>query len=80
VNEYLDVFLEELPGMPPDRDIQFIILLLPGTAPIYMSPYRMSTPQLRELKDHIQELEGMGYIRPRPLPWGAPVIFVPQRE
>jgi hypothetical protein len=53
VYEYLDVFPEELPGMPPDHDIEFIIELLPGTAPICKSPYRMSTPQLMELKDHI---------------------------
>jgi hypothetical protein len=61
VNEYPNVFFsEELPGMPSNLDIEFIIELLPGTAPMYKNPYRMSTPQLRELKDHIQELEGKG--------------------
>jgi hypothetical protein len=64
VNEYPNVFSEELPGMPPNRDIEFIIELLPGTTSIYRSPYRMSTQQLGELKDEIQEHEVKGYIRP----------------
>jgi hypothetical protein len=58
-----DIFLEELPGVPPDCDSEFIIELLPGMAPICKSPYGMSTPQLMELKNHIRELEGKGYIR-----------------
>jgi hypothetical protein len=48
-----DIFLEEVLGMPPDFDIEFVIELLPGTTPICKSPYRMSTPQLMELKEHI---------------------------
>jgi hypothetical protein len=80
VNQYPNVFREELPSMPPDRDIEIIIELLLGTAPIYKSPYRMSTPQLRELKDHIQELEGKGYIHPSSSPWGVPIIFVPKKD
>jgi hypothetical protein len=69
VDVYPDVFLEELLGMSPDRDIEFVIELLPGTTPICKSPYRMSTPQLMEIKDHIQELEGKGYICPSSSPW-----------
>jgi hypothetical protein len=80
VNQYPNVFREELPSMPPDCDIEIIIELLLGTAPIYKSPYRMSTPQLRELKDHIQELEGKGYIHPSSSPWGVPIIFVPKKD
>jgi hypothetical protein len=80
VNEYPDVFPKELPGMPPDRDIEFIIELLPSTAPIYKRPYRISTQQLGELKDQIQELEGKGYIRPSSSPQGNPVIFVPKKD
>jgi hypothetical protein len=80
VNEYSDVFPEELPGMPPNCDIEFIIELLPGTALIYKSPYRMSTSQLKEIKDQIQELEGKGYIHPSSSPWGALVIFVPKKD
>jgi hypothetical protein len=50
VCDYPDVFPEELPGMPPDRDVEFVINLLPGTAPISKHPYRMSSDQLQELK------------------------------
>jgi hypothetical protein len=56
VNEFTNVFPEELPGMPPDRDIVFVIELMPGTTPIYKTPYRMVTPELAELKEHIKEL------------------------
>jgi hypothetical protein len=53
-NEFPDVFSDELPGMPPDRDIEFVIELKPGTAPIYKTPYRMATSELAELKEHIK--------------------------
>jgi hypothetical protein len=53
VNEFPDVFPEELPGMPPDRDIEFVIELKPSIEPIYKSPYRMATPELAMLKEHI---------------------------
>jgi hypothetical protein len=56
VNEFSDVFFEELSGMPPDRDIKYVIELKPGTAPIYKTPYRIATPELVELKEHIVEL------------------------
>jgi hypothetical protein len=56
VSEFPNVFPKELPGMPPDRDIEFVIELMCGTAPIYKSPYRMATPELAELKEHIKEL------------------------
>jgi hypothetical protein len=56
VNEFPDVFPEELPGMLVDRDIEFVIELNPGTTPIYKTPYRMTTPELAELKEHIKEL------------------------
>jgi hypothetical protein len=55
VNEFPDVFPKELPGMPPDRDIEFVIELKPGTTPIYKPPYRTATPELAELKEHIKE-------------------------
>jgi hypothetical protein len=80
VNEFSDVFPEELPGMPPDYDIEFVIELLPGTTPIHKSPYRMATPELAELKEHIKELLEKGFIRPSSSPWGAPVIFVPKKD
>jgi hypothetical protein len=80
VSEFPDVFLEELPGMPPDREIEFVIELVPGTAPIFKRPYRLATNQLAELKEELQELLDKGYIRPSASPWGAPIIFVPKKD
>jgi hypothetical protein len=80
VNEFPDVFPEELPGMPPDRDIKFVIELKPGTSPIYKTPYRMATLELSELKEHIKELLEKGFIHPSSSPWGAPVIFVLKKD
>jgi hypothetical protein len=68
VCEYLDVFPEELPGMPPDRDVEFVVDLLPGTAAISKRPYRMSSTQLIELKKQIKELLEKGFIRPSSSP------------
>jgi hypothetical protein len=80
VQDYLDVFPEELPGMPPDRDIEFLIELLPGTPPISKRPYRMPVNELVELKNQITELQAKGFIRPSSLPWGAPVLFVEKKD
>jgi hypothetical protein len=80
VSEFLDVFLEELPGMPPDREIEFVIELVPGIAPIFKRPYRMAANQLAELKEQLQELLDKGYICPSVSPWGAPVIFVLKKD
>jgi hypothetical protein len=79
VNEFPDVFPKELPGMPPDWDIKFVIELKPGTTLIYKTPFRMTTPELAELKEHIKELLE-GFIHPSSSPWGAPVIFVPKKD
>jgi hypothetical protein len=68
VNEYPDVFPEELPGMPLDRDVEFVIDLLPGTGPIAKRPYRMSVDELEELKKQLKELSDKGYIRPSASP------------
>jgi hypothetical protein len=62
------VFPEELPGMPPDRDIKFIIELLPRTAPIAKRPYRMGVDELEELKKQIKELQDKGFIHPSSSP------------
>jgi hypothetical protein len=80
VSEFPYVFPKELPGMPPDRDIEFVIELIPGTTPIYKSPYRIVTPELIELMEHIRELLEKGFIHPSSSPWGAPVIFVPKKD
>ena len=68
VRDYPDVFPEELSGMPPDRDVEFIIDLLPGTRPIAKRPYRMSVDELAELKKQLDELISKGYIRPSASP------------
>jgi hypothetical protein len=80
VREYPDVFLEELPGMPPYRDIEFVIDLIPGTSPIAKRPYRMAAPELAELKKQLRELQQSGFIRPSSSPWGAPVLFVDKKD
>jgi hypothetical protein len=76
VCEYPDVFSEELPGLPPDRDIEFAIDLIPGTARNAKRPYRMSVEELVELKKQLKELLDKDYIRPSASPWGSPVLFV----
>jgi hypothetical protein len=78
--EYPDVFPEELPGMPPDHDIEFIIELLLGTPPISKRPYRMPVNELVELKNQIAELQSKGFIRPSSSPWGAPMLFVEKKD
>jgi hypothetical protein len=80
VCEYPDVFPEELPGMPPDRDIEFIIELVPGIAPIAQRPYRMNPQELEELKKQLADMLSKGLIRPSASPWGSPVIFVDKRD
>jgi hypothetical protein len=80
VNAFPDVFPEELPGIPPNQDIEFVIQLKPSTAPIYKTPFRMTTPELAELKEHIKELLEKGFIHPSSFPWGAPVIFVLKKD
>jgi len=80
VNEYPDVFPDELPGMPPDRDIEFSIDLVPGTSPIAKRPYRMVASELAELKKQLEELQQSGFIRPSSSPWGAPVLFVKKKD
>jgi hypothetical protein len=80
VKEYLDVFPEELSGIPPNREIEFVIDLAPGTTPISKRPYRMAVIELAELKKQLNELEYKGYIRPSSSPWGAPVLFVKKKD
>jgi hypothetical protein len=76
VREFADVFHEELPGMPPERDLDFTIDLKLGTEPITKMPYQMSTPELQELKMKLKELLDLGLIRLSVSSWGAPVIFI----
>jgi hypothetical protein len=80
VCEYPDVFPDELPGMPPDRYIEFAIELQPETAPISKRPYRMPPAELAELKKQLQELLDKGFIRPSTSPWGCPALFVKKKD
>ncbi|KAH9685255.1 Endonuclease [Citrus sinensis] len=80
VKEFPDVFPNELPGMPPNREVEFSIDLVPGTSPISMAPYRMAPAELKELKVQLQELVEKGFIRPSVSPWGAPVLFVKKKD
>ncbi|KAK6151942.1 hypothetical protein DH2020_014577 [Rehmannia glutinosa] len=72
VSEYMGVFPQELTIVPPDREVEFTIEVLPGTAPIARMPYRMATLELQELKTQLQKLMDVGFIRPSTSPWGAP--------
>jgi hypothetical protein len=80
VSEFTDVFPEDLPGMPPDRDIEFSIELIPGTAPISKRPYRLDVKDLAELKKQIEELLSIWFICPSSPPWGAPTLFVDKKD
>ena len=76
LEEFKNVFLDEIPGIPPKRDIDFTIDLVPEAAPVSNTPYIMSTLEILEMKMQLQELMEKKYIRPSVSPWGAPVLFV----
>ena len=78
--EYTDIFLHELPGMPPDHDIEFVIDLLPRTAPIAKRPYRMAVNKLELLNEQIRELQASGFIRPISSSWGSLILFVEKKD
>ncbi|GKD65771.1 putative reverse transcriptase domain-containing protein [Tanacetum coccineum] len=80
LREFADVFPDELPGLPPAREIEFGIELIPGAEPISKAPYRMAPVELKELKEQLQEMLENGFIRPNVLPWGAPVLFVKKKD
>ena len=80
VCRYPDVFPDDLPGMPPDRDIEFIIELIPGTGPIAQRAYSMNATELVELKKQIDDMLAKGLIRPSASPWRSPVLFVDKKD
>ena len=80
VSDFLDVFPEELPGLPPPREIEFAIDVVPGATPTSITPYRMAPLELKELKLQLQELLEKGFIRPSVSPWGAPMLFVKKKD
>ncbi|WVZ80533.1 hypothetical protein U9M48_028002 [Paspalum notatum var. saurae] len=80
VSDFPDVFLEELPGLPPDRDVEFAIELVPGTAPVSRRPYKMAPDELKELKMQLQEQLDKGFIRPSSSPSGCPALYVEKKD
>src|SRR5207237_8977732 len=80
VSDYPDVFPEELPGLPPDRAVEFSIELIPGTAPIFHRPYKMPPHDLAEMKVQLQELLDKGFIHPSSSSWGCPAMFVDKKD
>jgi hypothetical protein len=80
VCEFLDVFPEDFPGLPPERDVEFVIELKPGTTPISRRSYQMPPNELAELKTQLQDLLEKRFIRPSSSPWGCPAIFVKKKD
>ena len=80
VKGFFDNFREELHGLPPEREIEFFIELLPSTCPLSKAPYRMAAVELRELKLQLQDMLDKGFVRPSVSPWGAPVLFVKKKD
>ncbi|XP_071733907.1 uncharacterized protein [Rutidosis leptorrhynchoides] len=80
VREFPQVFPEELPGLPPFRQVEFQIYLVPGAAPVAKSPYRLAPSELQELLNQLQELLDKEFIRPGVSPWGAPILFVKKKD
>ncbi|TLX69919.1 hypothetical protein E9993_22690, partial [Labilibacter sediminis] len=80
VKDYPDVFPDDLPGLPPDRQVEFRIDLVPGAAPIARTPYRLAPAEMKEMMGQLQELLDKGFIRPSTSPWGAPVLFVKKKD
>ncbi|GKC39045.1 putative reverse transcriptase domain-containing protein [Tanacetum coccineum] len=80
VQNFPGVFLEDLPGLPPTRQVEFQIDLIPGAAPVARAPYRLAPSEMKELSDQLQEFFDKGFIRPSSSPWGAPVLFVKKKD
>ncbi|GJX04296.1 putative reverse transcriptase domain-containing protein [Tanacetum coccineum] len=80
VREFKDVFPEDLSGLPPQRQVEFRIDLVPGATPVAKSPYRLAPSEMQELSGQLQELQDKGFIRPSYSPWGAPVLFVKKKD
>nr|GEV04026.1 putative reverse transcriptase domain-containing protein [Tanacetum cinerariifolium] len=80
VQEFPEVFLKDLPGIPPTRQVEFRIDLIPGVAPVARAPYRLAPSEIKELAKQLHELTDKGFIRPSSSPWGAPVLFVKKKD
>ncbi|GJZ67516.1 putative reverse transcriptase domain-containing protein [Tanacetum coccineum] len=80
IRNFPEVFPDDLPGLPPSRQVEFRIELVPGAAPVARAPYRLAPSELKELSDQLKELLEKGFIRPSSSPWGAPVLFVKKKD
>ncbi|GJR49599.1 putative reverse transcriptase domain-containing protein [Tanacetum coccineum] len=80
IRDFPEVFPDDLPGLPPPRQVEFKIELVPGAAPVARAPYRLAPSEMKELADQLQELLEKGFIRPSLSPWGAPVLFVKKKD
>ncbi|GJV81639.1 putative reverse transcriptase domain-containing protein [Tanacetum coccineum] len=80
VQEFPEVFPEDLPGIPPTRQVEFQIDLVPGATPVARAPYRLAPSEMKELAEQLQELTDKGFIRPSSSPWGASVLFVKKKD
>ncbi|GJX98257.1 hypothetical protein Tco_0355276 [Tanacetum coccineum] len=80
VRDFPDVFLKDLPGLPPTQQVEFQIDLIPGAAPVAQAPYRLTPSEMKEFSEQLKELSDKGFIRPSSSPWGAPVLFVKKKD
>ncbi|GJX36527.1 putative reverse transcriptase domain-containing protein [Tanacetum coccineum] len=80
VRDFPEVFPDDLSGLPPVREIEFRIDLIPGASPVVKSPYRLAPSEMLELSNQLKELQEKGFIRPSHSPWGAPVLFVKKKD
>ncbi|GJV55527.1 putative reverse transcriptase domain-containing protein [Tanacetum coccineum] len=80
VRDFLEVFLDDLSGLPPIREVEFRIELTPGATPVAKSPYRLAPSELEELSGQLKKIQDKGFIRPKSSPWGAPVLFVKKKD
>ncbi|GKG15855.1 hypothetical protein Tco_0358178, partial [Tanacetum coccineum] len=80
IHDFPEVFPDDLPGLPPSRQVEFKIDRVSGAAPVAHAPYRLAPSEMKELSEQLKELLEKGFIRPSSSPWGAPVLFVKKKD
>nr|GFD55043.1 putative reverse transcriptase domain-containing protein [Tanacetum cinerariifolium] len=80
VRDFPEVFPEDFLGIPPTRQLEFQIDLVPGVSPVARAPYRLAPSEMKELAEQLQELSDKGFIRPSSSPWGAPILVVKKKD
>ncbi|GKF15622.1 putative reverse transcriptase domain-containing protein [Tanacetum coccineum] len=80
VRDFPEVFPEDFPGLPPTRQVEFHIELIPGAAPVARAPYRLAPAEMKELAEQLKEHSDKGFIIPSSTPWGAPILFVKKKD